>query len=157
MSGRFELIRRFGELSPTHAGHAGVLSAPGALVAPSDIDEFVTSASAALSPSRHGEVMERALRFTCESADAPLELSFIGLYTALESALTYFRRQDNYHVLRPAEFARLERELKAWLRQHPLLEREDARRGLIYEKLRELNRFPFSHYSGDSASTTRWT
>jgi hypothetical protein len=39
----------------------------------------------------------------------------------------------------------LESDLKKWLRQHPLLASEPARRGMIYEKVPELNRFPFSY------------
>ena len=39
-------------------------------------------------------------------AGAPLELSFVSLYTALESALTFFRRHDDYGVLPGDDFAR---------------------------------------------------
>jgi hypothetical protein len=62
--------------------------------------------------------------------------------------LTFFRRQDEYKILPAEKFSQLEADLKKWLKQHPVLAKETAKRALIYEKFRELNRFPLSHVFG---------
>ncbi|MCA1613831.1 MAG: hypothetical protein LC800_06715 [Acidobacteria bacterium] len=120
----------------------------GGIIFAADSDEFARAASAVISSAGHGEVLERAIAVALQSADAPLELSFIGLFAALESVLTFFRRQGDYEILPAEEFAQLEGDLKVWLRQRPQLAGDPARRGLVYEKVRELNRFPFSHVFG---------
>ena len=115
------------------------------LVEEKDVDALLDSAREVLKGEGDADVLSRAVGFTLDADSAPLELSFVSLYTALESALTFFRRQYEYKILPPDDFARFERDLKGWLKQHPLLKDENAKRALIYEKLRELNRFPFSH------------
>lgn len=83
--------------------------------------------------------------FALPSSDRGGEVAFISLSAALESLLTFFRRQDEYEILGVNEFSELERDLKKWLKQHRVLAAETEKRKLIYEKFRELNRFPFSH------------
>ena len=123
---------RLAELAPrlVGEGEAGALAeaARGVLSGPGDAD-----------------VLARAVGFVLDADGAPLELSFISLYTALESALTFFRRQDEYKILAGPDFARFESDLRGWLKSHPLLAEDPARRALLYEKARELNRYPFSH------------
>jgi hypothetical protein len=115
------------------------------LVEEGDVGALLDSAREVLRGPGDADVLARAVGFTLDADSAPLELSFVSLYTALESALTFFRRQYEYKILPADDFARLERDLKGWLRQHPLLKDENAKRGLVYEKVRELNRYPFSH------------
>ena len=91
------------------------------------------------------EILQRAIGFALQSRNQSLEVSFISSSAALESVLTFFRRQDEYEILAAEEFSELERDLKKWLKQHPALASEPAKRGLIYEKVPELNRFPFSY------------
>lgn len=136
MAEHLDLLKSFG---------ASVVTAPSQLIAAQDTGDFAASASRPLSDTERGEILCRALSFALQASDGAIEVSFITLYAALESILTYFRRKRDYEILSDADFAQLERDLKAWLRQHPLLASEDAKRGLIYEKMRELNRFPFSH------------
>lgn len=137
-----ELLLSFGGRARVVGEHAGVAEP---LIEAADLEEFVGSASRALAGAEDGEVLARAVGLAVQTDRAPLEVAFVGLFAALESVLTFYRRSGDYDILAPAEFARLERDLRAWLRLHPTLEREPAKRGLIYEKVRELNRFPFSH------------
>ncbi|HVF49665.1 MAG TPA: hypothetical protein VNA19_06240 [Pyrinomonadaceae bacterium] len=117
----------------------------GALVEARETEAFVAVASECLSRSRQSEILRRAVGlFVSASGESP-EGSFISLYAALESVLTFFRHEDEYEILPPEDFSRLERDLKGWLKEHPLLAADASRRALIYEKIRELNRFPFSH------------
>ncbi|HEX8190290.1 MAG TPA: hypothetical protein VF586_18180 [Pyrinomonadaceae bacterium] len=132
MSGAGTQALRLAELAPR-------------LVAEADADALLGAARETLAREGDADVFARAVGFALDADRAPLELSFIGLYTALESALTFFRRQGDYHVIPREEFARFEADLRGWLRRHPALEGEPARRALLYEKVPELNRFPFSH------------
>lgn len=120
----------------------------GALAGVPDADEFVEAAGGELRGSGRAEILGRALQFTLDARACPLEISFISLYAALESVLTYARRRGDYDILPDADFLTLERDLKAWLKAHPLLASDPARRRLVYEKTRELNRFPFSQVFG---------
>ena len=114
------------------------------LILEADLEEFLI----ATSPSKDAElndILQRAISFALQSGNSSMEVSFLSSSAALESILTFFRRQDEYEILGAEEFSELERDLKKWLKQHPVLANETAKRGLIYEKIRELNRFPFSH------------
>ena len=115
------------------------------LVAAEDLCEFAESTSYALSDEAGGEILRRAVDFALHSETVAPEVSFITLYASLESVLTHFRRLSEFEILPDKEFSQLERDLKGWLRLHPGLSQEAEKRRLIYEKLRELNRFPFSH------------
>ncbi len=133
-------------LAARRAHDAGVAFQPsGPLIVGADVAEFLTTASGAFTDDETGDILRRAVTYTLPSGTRNLELAFISLYAALESILTFFRRQDEYEILGAEEFAALERELRGWLKQHALLRDESAKRGLIYEKIRELNRFPFSY------------
>ena len=115
----------------------------GALAGVPDPYEFAAAAAGALAAGRE-EILGRAVNFALRADECPLEISFISLYAALESVLTYTRRRGDFDILPDRDFHTLERDLKAWLRRHPLLAEDAARRSLVYEKTRELNRFPFS-------------
>lgn len=142
--GQAELLRQFGR-GETNEADGTRFTKVSVLIAPSDLEDFIRKGEVALASTERGEILERALGFTVNSPAASLELSFVGLYAALESTLTFFRHQNDYENLPAEDFAVLERELKAWLKRHPLLSESGTRRSRIYEKLRELNRLPFSH------------
>jgi hypothetical protein len=118
--------------------------ATGALIEPDDIGEFVRAAADALAASERREVLRRALDFMTPAPGESVERAFLVLFSALESTLTFARGEDEYEIIPGAEFALLERELKAWLKRQPALAVDAERRALVYEKTRELNRLPFS-------------
>lgn len=115
------------------------------LIFEEDISQFLTTASNRLEHFEGIEILHRAISFRLDSEASSLEVSFISLSSALESILTFFRRQGEYELIDAKEFTELERDLKKWLKGHPLLAQQPAKRALIYEKIRELNRFPFSY------------
>ena len=124
------------------SGEAGDADDP--LVEADDLGEFVRAAAAALAATDRQEVLRRALGFMTPVPGESVERSFLVLFSALESTLTFARGEDEYRILPREEFAQLERELKAWLKSRPALAGDAARRALLYEKTRELNRLPFS-------------
>jgi hypothetical protein len=115
-----------------------------ALIESSLVEEFVKRAAEVFARHEESDVLRRAILFTFPTEGESLEISFISLYAALEATLTFFRHQGRYKILSPEEFAALERDLKRWLKEHPLLAARSAERALIYEKIRELNRLPFA-------------
>jgi hypothetical protein len=114
-----------------------------ALINQGEVEQFLAVASEKLDQPAV-EILLRAIQFRLDSEAVSLEISFISLYAALESILTFFRQEGEFEILGAKEFGALERDLRKWLRQQPSLAAEPAKRGLIYEKIRELNRFPFS-------------
>lgn len=115
------------------------------LIEAAQLEEFLSRTVAAFSSFEQREILERAINYLNTTDGETLEVSFIGLYSSLESTLTFFRHEGRYKIFARDEFAQFERDLKKWLRQHPLLQHDSARRGLVYEKIRELNRLPFNH------------
>lgn len=116
-----------------------------ALIRADDREEFLALATKTLEETALSDILVRAITFYLGSATATLEISIVSLFVALESMLTFFRRQDEYDIIEPEQFSALERDLKKWLKQQPALAQHPDKRALIYEKFRELNRFPFSH------------
>lgn len=139
------LILSFAARRPEEGGAEGSAGdAPDPLVEPDDLGEFVRAAADALAASGRGDVLRRALGLMTPVPGEPFERAFLVLFSALETALTSARGDDEYKIIPRDEFARLERELKDWLKQHPSLAGDAGRRALLYEKTRELNRLPFS-------------
>jgi hypothetical protein len=138
----FAARRRVGVEGLDEVDSAG--DATGALIEPDDLGEFVRAAADALAASERKEVLRRALDFMTPVPGEPVERSFLVLFSALESTLTFARGEDEYKIVPREEFAQFERELKDWLRRHPAFAHDAERRALVYEKTRELNRLPFS-------------
>jgi hypothetical protein len=116
-----------------------------ALIDLADVDEFIKTSLMTFDASDSDDILRRAIKFSLQPLNTEIEIQFISLYAALESALTFYSGQDGYKILPKDEFIQLDSDLRVWLKQHPLLMHDSARRGLIYGKIRELNRFPFSH------------
>lgn len=139
---RHVLLQRLGRRRPIEMSSR--VESHGPLIDEEDLEEFLVTTSP-VNGAELNEILERAIGFTIQSRNQSLEISFISLSAALESVLTFFRRQNEYDILGTKRFSELERDLKKWLKQHPTLANEPAKRGLIYEKVPELNRFPFSY------------
>jgi hypothetical protein len=136
------LLQRLGQRQPSDT--PGLVQTPESLIAAADIEEFLTNAARG-NDAEMDDILQRAIGFALQGRHQSVEVSFLSLAAALESVLTFFRRQDEYDILGVAEFSELERDLKKWLKQHPTLRNHPAKRSLIYEKVPELNRFPFSY------------
>ena len=78
-----------GEDSP---GEAGEATDP--LVETNDLGEFVRAAADALATPGREEVLRRALDFMTPVEGETAERSFIAIFTALESTLTFARGED---------------------------------------------------------------
>lgn len=139
---RHSLLQRLGRRQPIDAPSR--IESSGTLIDEEDLEEFLAASSRSYGAELN-DILYRAIGFSLPSSGQSLEVSFISSSAALESVLTFFRRQNEYDILSARKFSELERDLKKWLKQHPILASEPAKRGLIYEKVPELNRFPFSY------------
>lgn len=124
---------------------AAVEEPGGGLISATELDDFLAASWQVLREHSNPEVLRRALDFMIPSHNESVASSFLKLFSALESTLTCLRDADAYDILPDGDFSELERDLKRWLKQHAVLANAPDKRALIYEKLRELNRFPFSH------------
>jgi hypothetical protein len=116
----------------------------GGLIEAVELNEFLSATCQTSAGLEQKDVLRRALDFIIPTSGETIESSFLSLFSALESMLTFLRRQDEYHILPRKDFEQLESDLKKWLKQHPLLADDGEKRALVYEKIRELNRLPFS-------------
>lgn len=109
-----------------------------------DIEEFMKVVLDSFDKLEPKESVRRALNYAIPSEGGTMENAFISLYAALESLLAYFGEKERIEVLPREQFRQLESDLRKWLKKHPLLEQRSEKRGLIYEKVMELNRVSFS-------------
>lgn len=142
---RHYLLQRLGlrQTGDTPSQIESQVSLHGPLIEEADFVEFLAAAARG-DDSQLEDILDRAIGFALNSRNQSLEVSFISSSAALESVLTFFRRQSDYEILTSDAFSELEGELKKWLKRQPALASEPAKRALIYEKVPELNRFPFS-------------
>jgi hypothetical protein len=112
----------------------------------SDFPAFMAEAYRRFTGMVPNESLRRAIHFAIPSEGHTVDSDFVNLYSALEMMVLHFRREQGLEFILPdeGEFRRLQGDLRKWLKQHPLLE-DKGRRGLVYEKLFEINRVSFGH------------
>lgn len=92
-------------------------------------------------------LLRRAINYTLPlpQENRTIEGSFVTLYSALETIILYFRRNQNLETILPKdEWKEIDKDLRSWLKRYERLQSCGDVRQLIYEKLPELNRVSFS-------------
>lgn len=112
----------------------------------SDFPAFMAEAYRRFTSMVPNEGLRRAIHFAIPREGNIVDSDFVNLYSALEMMVLHFRREQGLEFILPdeGEFKQLQGDLRKWLKQHPLLE-DKGRRGLVYEKLFEINRVSFGH------------
>lgn len=73
------------------------------------------------------------------------ENSFISLYSSIENLMSLsIGKPDVGGIFSPEEWGQLHSDLKVYLKNHPSLAGNKQKRGLVYQKLGELNRLSFA-------------
>jgi hypothetical protein len=67
------------------------------------------------------DILQRAISFALQSGNQSPEVFFLSLSAALESALTFFRQQDEYEILSTEEFSEVEQTHLNWVVERILL------------------------------------
>lgn len=117
-----------------------------ALVDYADFEEFIKTAYLKFSRISPNAALRRALDYVVPDEHDTIESSYIMLYAALETLVLFFRRKENLEFIfsDPAEWDQLSKDIQKWLKSHPTLSGDSAKRSLVYEKLPELMRVSFS-------------
>lgn len=92
-------------------------------------------------------LLRRAINYTLPlpQENRTVESSFVTLYSALETTVLYFRRNQRLETILPeGEWKAIDKSLRGWLKTNKSLKTRKDVRQLIYEKLPELNRVSFS-------------
>lgn len=117
------------------------------LIDVSDFEDFIKQAYDKFIKIESKDLIRQAIQYTTSvhQGNKTLENEFLSLYAALETLVLYFRRIHHMEdVLPPELWKQLRGDLEKWLKVHPLLSSDKNKRALIYKKLSELNRIPFS-------------
>jgi hypothetical protein len=116
------------------------------IIEPSDFPTFMAEAYRRFTGIVPNESFRRAIHFAIPRDGNTVDSDFVNLYSALEMMVLHFRREQGLEFIMPneGECRQLQSDLRKWLKQHPLLENK-GRRGLVYEKLFEINRVSFGH------------
>ncbi len=112
-------------------------------------EEFIKQAYNSFIMVESRELIRQAIQYVVSTHDTEktLENSFLTLYSALESLLLHFRREEKSEtVFDPSsgEWNEFQKNLMKWVRNYPVLRHFKNKRKLIYEKLPELNRISFA-------------
>ncbi|HXD30137.1 MAG TPA: hypothetical protein VN643_03415 [Pyrinomonadaceae bacterium] len=93
----------------------------------------------------------RALDYVIPDDNDTLESSYIMLYAAVETLVSFFRKLHGLEKIfdDENEWLQLSEDLREWLKSHPLLVEDKKKRGLVKEKVSELKRPAFSHALGE--------
>lgn len=117
-----------------------------ALVDYAHFEDFTRTAYLRLKQITPNAALRRALDYLVPDENDTLESSYIMLYASLETIVLFFRREESLEFIfsDPAEWDHLRRDMQQWLKSHPTLSGDRAKRALVYEKLPELMRMSFS-------------
>ena len=89
------------------------------------------------------EYIRQAIQYTIYREGRTVENSFLTLYSAIESLVEHFGLRPN--IIDQEQFKNVfTKDLRKWIRKHPLFLNQEGKRRSIYEKISELNRVSFS-------------
>jgi hypothetical protein len=111
------------------------------------LEEFMNVAYSNFVKADWQNLLRRAINYTLPlpQENRTIESSFVTLYSALETTVLYFRRNQSLEtILSEDEWNVLANSLRDWLKTYERLKNRKDLRTLIYEKLPELNRVSFS-------------
>jgi hypothetical protein len=110
-----------------------------------DFDEFLRASYDAFRAIEWKEPIRQALYGALAAQQTGLEPSILSMFAGLESLILFFRRTANLEFTLPAtDWQTFESDLRTWLKKHHSLSEDPAKRRLMYDKLKELNRPSFA-------------
>ncbi len=114
-----------------------------------DFDEFIKQAYGRFIELEPRDLIRQAIQYAIYREDKTIENSFLTLYSAIETLLLYFRRNQQLETVFVSddEWKDFQKALKQWLKNYPLLsgDKNKTKRSFIYKKIPELNRISFSN------------
>ncbi|MBI2818732.1 MAG: hypothetical protein HYX73_02025 [Acidobacteria bacterium] len=123
------------------------------LIDVSEFEAFLSHVFTAFHANPEREKLRVAINLGLSADDRSLEYRFLRLFTALESLVSYHREASGLAtVLDESSGTQFDSDIRQFIRQHPLFKDFSERRGLIYSKLRDLNRIAFGTAFKETAS-----
>lgn len=121
-----------------------------ALIEYRHFNEFLDSGYKRFANLASTVAFRRALDYVIPDDNDTLESSYIMLYAAVETLVSFFRKQEGLENIfdDEAKWLQLSADLQKWLKSHPVLANEKEKRGLVKDKLSELKRPSFSYAFG---------
>jgi len=118
------------------------------LIETADIQEFLNTAYKQLTSIESVDLVRQAINYTIPSKGKTIQSIFVSLYSALETIVLHFRRRSNLEFIFSDEemeqWQVLRSDLHKFLKQHPLLENDKAKRKHLNENLSALQRISFA-------------
>jgi hypothetical protein len=113
-------------------------------------NEFIDSGYKRFATLASAVAFRRALDYVIPDDKDTLESSYIMLYAAVETLVSFFRKQEGLENIfdDEAQWLPLYADLRTWLKSQPVLANDKERRRLVTEKLSELKRPAFSYAFG---------
>jgi len=106
-------------------------------------EDFIKKAYARFIEIDQKEHIRQAIQYTIYREGRTVENSFLTLYSAIESLVEHFDLRPN--IIDQDQFKNVfTKDLRKWIRKHPLFVDQSGKRRSIYEKISELNRVSFS-------------
>jgi hypothetical protein len=106
-------------------------------------EDFIKRAYARFIEIDQKEHIRQAIQYTIYREGRTVENSFLNLYSAIESLVEHFGLRPN--IVDQDQFRNIfAKDLRKWIRKHPLFVNQMGKRRSIYEKITELNRVSFS-------------
>lgn len=89
--------------------------------------------------------LSQALNYCLMRENETAEATFLRLYSAVESTISFFKVTNNIEsILDDNKWKSFKKDLKLWIKSHPVFSEAINKRKLIYEKVSELNRMSFA-------------
>lgn len=110
-----------------------------------DFEEFIRIAYNNFVKVEDRELLRQAVYRTTGRENTTFESNYLRLYSALETiVLKYRKKHELEFIVRCSELNAFKKDIKAFIKGHPLFSEEKNKRKLLYEKLSELTRVSFS-------------
>ncbi|MHB8844335.1 MAG: hypothetical protein ACYC7L_06250 [Nitrospirota bacterium] len=113
-----------------------------------DFEEFINHAYKSFTKCESKDLIRQSIQYVVSThePEKSLESSFLTLYSALESLLLHFRREQKLETVFDSHsgvWKEFQKDLKEWIGNYHALEHCKDKRNLIYMKIRELNNISF--------------
>jgi hypothetical protein len=116
------------------------------LVEQADFEEFLYATYHKFIEMGRNDLVRKAVDFAIPKEGQIFEGSFMSLYSALETLVLYFRRENNLEMVFSDDeevWSQIKADLMLWLKNYPKLKDDKGKRALLYENLPALTRISF--------------
>ena len=112
-----------------------------------NIKEFLSTTYQKFIELERNDLIRQAINYTIPRENRTIESSFISLYSALETLILYFRRNENLEFVfseeENQEWRTFDKDLRQFIKEHPVLKNDKTKRKRLYDNIPALKRISF--------------